>query len=441
MAIGRQVKFSLAASALLFATLVSRATPASPPEHWSIGNELVERTITWSDQTGLRTEALLYKPTGRDFTAYSREHRHFADEFGFAADGHQLSGARSFSFKAANRSAINHGNQLDVNLASRDGKLDVSVHYVVYNGEAAVRKWISIHNVSAAPVYLKGLHFEALAAAPGEPAELTTSAGYGAVPQAAFFTGRVSDCCIFIRNSITHEGMAIINEAPGYLKRTEVGMSWTEAFQVMYDTDLFPFGRSLSPGETFESAKSSIVLFRDGDGLHDSHWAVPGYVSRVVSRREGNAAQPWLYNSWEPFERRIDQATVAALAPAARTMGIDIFTIDDGWQADYGSNTVDTVRFPRGMAGIRSVLDQNHLRLGLWIPLAAISTKTSEYTNHPEWLCRDRNGAPKFTGTVFRPERGYVPGQRLSECCSRTPRRTRHPLSSCVHQSRSHHCV
>ena len=392
-----RMKFSREVSAIC---LLAFAASASPAERWSVGNELVERTVAWSDQTGLRTESLTYKPTGRDLTSYSREHQQVSDEFGFTADGLQLSGAHSFSFKAANISATPNGKQLDVQLASRDGKLDVSVHYVVYNGQPAVRKWISIHNASSAPVYLKGLHFEALAAGPGAPAELTTSAGYGAAPQASFFTGRVSDCCIFIRNSITGEGMAIINEAPGYLKRTEVGMSWTEAFQAMYDTDLFPFGRTVAPGETFESAKSSLVLFRDGHAFEDSHWAVPGYVSRVISRRNGNTAPPWLYNTWEPFERRIDQATITSLAPVAKEMGIDIFTIDDGWQADYGSNTVDATHFEQGMPGIQSVLEGNHLRLGLWVPLAAISTKTSAYMNHPEWLCRDRSGALKFTGTA-----------------------------------------
>lgn len=367
----------------------------------SIGNDLVERTISYSEQTGLRTDRLLYKPTGRDLTAYSRTRNQVSDEFGFTAGAQLLTGSRSFLFEHAQISDVSGGGkQLSLQLASRDRSLRVSVNYAVYNGHPAIRKWITISNAGAQEVRLSGMHFEALAAAPGEPAELDTSAGYGAVPEPAFFTGRVSDCCTFIRNSATHEGIAIINEAPGYLKRTEAGIGWSEAFQVMYDTDLFPFARSLAPSETFESAKSSTILFRDGQGFEDSRWAVPGYVSRIIARRYEQKAPPWLYNTWEPFERRIDQTTLDQLAPAAKAMGIDIFTIDDGWQAEYGSNEIDHGRFPRGIEGIQSTLDRHHLRLGLWVPLAAISTRTSEYTTHPEWLCRDRNGAPKFTGTA-----------------------------------------
>jgi alpha-galactosidase len=90
---------------------------------------------------------------------------------------------------------------------------------------------------------------------------------------------------MFLRNSRTGEGVSIINEAPGYLKRTEVGQGWREGLKVMYDTDLFPFERSVQPGETFESAKSSLVFFQDNHGFEDPRWAAPTYMSNIVMRR------------------------------------------------------------------------------------------------------------------------------------------------------------
>jgi alpha-galactosidase len=44
------------------------------------------------------------------------------------------------------------------------------------------------------------------------------------------------------------------------------------------------------------------------------------------------------------------------------------------------------------------------MRLGLWVPLAAISTNTEAYRQHPEWVCKDRDGKPKFTRTVADPQ-------------------------------------
>ena len=44
------------------------------------------------------------------------------------------------------------------------------------------------------------------------------------------------------------------------------------------------------------------------------------------------------------------------------------------------------------------------MRLGLWIPLAAIGTSTAEYRNHPEWAALDQEQKPKITGTAAGPK-------------------------------------
>ena len=389
-------------SALLGSAVASAAASAKSLDQtrWSIGNELVERVIAFSSEDGLETESLRYRITGHDFTSYSQGPNKLAGEFSFRSNGHELTGKSSFKLRRAETSAIASGKVLRIDLASADAQLDVSVFYVSYDNEPAIRKWLTVTNRGANPVYLSRFCFETLTAAPGAISDLQVSGGYGSTPRELFFTGRVSDPAIFVRNAVTGEGFAIINEAPGYLKRTEIGSGWSERFTVMYDTDLFPFGRTLDPGETFESAKSSLVFFLDDHGLSDSRWVIPTYAAHILNRRNGAAQPQWLYNTWEPFLRGINEQTVKDLAQAAGTMGLDIFTIDDGWQAEYGSNDFDSTRFPAGFRGVKSTLDANHLRLGLWVPLAAISTETSEYRSHPEWVCRDQSGAAKFTGTA-----------------------------------------
>ena len=374
---------------------------------WSVGNEFVERLIAFDSANGLETENLRYKTTGHDFISRA-ESREMTGEFSFKSDGRELTGKNSFVLRGSSTPAIEGGKALRIDLSSAAYSIDVSVFYAVYDDQPAIRKWLVVTNRGKKPVYLSHFCFETLAAGPGLPADLDVSAGYGAIPRVLFFTGRVSDPAIFVRNAKTGEGFAIVNEAPGYLKRTEIGSSWSERFSVMYDTDLFPFGRTLNPGEAFESAKSSLVFFFDGHGLSDSHWVVPRYAAQILSRRRGAGQPPWIFNTWEPFFRGINEQTVKGLAEAAKEIGIDIFTIDDGWQKEYGSNDFDTTRFPAGFGGVKSILDNNHQRLGLWVPLAAISTQAPDYQAHPEWVCRDQNGAPKFTGTAA--------GQRAVMC-------------------------
>src|SRR6185312_13631137 len=363
--------------------------------------------LVFSTEHGLRTESLVYKPTGRDFSAYGREHHRIGDEFNFRADQKRISGG-SGDFVKEETKDVTQGNVLQLEFATKDKSLDISVFYAAYDGFPAIRKWIAITNRTNSPVTLTNLCFESLVAAPGTPAQLAVTGGYGGSGRDLFFTGRASDAAVFLRNSATGEGFAIVNEAPGYLKRTEIGEGWTERFRVMYDTDLFPFEKTLAAGETFETAKSSLVFFRDGQGLEDSHWTVPGYEAHILMRRADRGPAPWIYNTWEPFTRSINEEKLKGLAPIAHEMGIDIFTIDDGWQTEYGANDVDTGRFPGGFSGIHDTLSKNGLKLGLWVPLAAVSTNAPAYKEHPEWVCRDSKGNPKFTGTAS--------GQRAVMC-------------------------
>ena len=364
-----------------------------------IGNDFVQRTVSFSEENGLRTESLLRKSSGTDFSAYGRQRNEFGPEFTFSVNGNRLDGHASFTFGNSESVSLGERRTLRILLHDRKGMLDVTVYYAVFDRHPAIRKWIAITNKSSSPITLTHLCFEALSLGPGSPGELQLSAGYGAAPREIFFTGRASDAGMFIRNSRTGEGVAIINEAPGYLKRTETGDAWREELHVMYDTDLFPFERTVQPGETFESAKSSLVFFQDGQGFEDPRWAVPSYMSDVVVRRK--AYRPvWLYNTWEPFLRGINQTTVGQLTPIAAQMGIDIFTIDDGWQQEYGSNEDNRTNFPGGVNSVAKLLSENGLGLGLWVPLAAVSTKTDEYQRHPEWVCRDSAGRPKFTQTA-----------------------------------------
>jgi alpha-galactosidase len=166
----------------------------------------------------------------------------------------------------------------------------------------------------------------------------------------------------------------------------------------MYDTDLMPFERTLAPGEEFATASASLVAFRNGDGFNDPHWALPSYTAEVLERRVDAQGPPWIYNTWEPFERGINHNIALELIDAAGAMGLEIFTIDDGWQQDYGANAVNLTAFPGGLQPIMDAVAAKGMRLGLWIPMAAIAKTTADY--RPEWAALDQQGAPKTTGTM-----------------------------------------
>lgn len=373
---------------------------------WTIGNELVERQLHFDNASGLYTASWRSKKTTTDFMQDAVAHRRRGSEFAFVADGKHYTGSGGssqgrFDFRAASESATAPaGKELRLVLDSKDGRFRVTVHYAVYDGHPVVRKWIEITNLSGSRVTLSHLVFEAVNIAPAPPADTQVTAFYGLEPRESFYTGRVDDAAIVVRSSRSGESFIVMNEAPGYLKRTEIEPGWGDGVEVMYDTDLFPFERALAPHETFTSAKSSVAFCQDGAGMADPHWVMPSYTSEVLLKKGSAYRPPWIYNTWEPFERGINAGTVSQLLPIARRMGLDIFTIDDGWQAEYGENGINQQAFPGGLEKIERVASENDLRLGLWVPLAAISTKSEIYRQHPEWVARDADGRPKFTGTA-----------------------------------------
>jgi len=169
---------------------------------------------------------------------------------------------------------------------------------------------------------------------------------------------------------------------------------------VLYDTDLMPFERALATGEHLTTASASLVAFQNGNSFSDPHWQIPSYTAQVLERQIDAQGPPWLYNTWEPFERGINHDIALRLISAAGDIGIDVFTIDDGWQQEYGENAVNLTAFPGGLDPILAAVEAKGMRLGLWIPIAAIGESTRVYREHPEWASQDRDGNVKTTGTM-----------------------------------------
>ena len=409
-----------------------RAEATGEKKSWAIGNGLVERTLKFSPERGLRTATFQHKVSGTDFLMKDRSGTHAGAEFTFQVDSENVSGATGgpnahFTLAGSHVTDLPPlGKVLEILLKGRGKPLDVSVFYAVYAGHPVVRKWLAIRNSGGETIKLSHLVFEALNLMSGPPDEEILWAFYGVHPREIFFTGRVEDAAILQMNPRTGEGFVVMNEAPGWMKRTEMN-GWGRSVRAMYDTDIFPFERRVEPGETWTSAKSSISFFLENRPATDSRRVMPRYTSQVQMRKGAAYQPPWVYNTWEPFLRGINNRTAMDLIKVAGRMGLDIFTIDDGWQAEYGENDINLKAFPGGLDEIRRAVEGEKMRLGLWTPLAAISTKTKVYREHPEWVCRDENGQPKLSGTmagqsaVMCLASGYreVAARRISDLISR----------------------
>ena len=364
---------------------------------WSIGNGLVQRDIAFDPRLGLHTENWTHKVTGTDFVAAARKQANRGGEFSFRADDIFVSGSESgaWEFVSSQTEKLSpSGECLAIHLRATKKPIEVTSYYAVYDGHAVVRKWLAITNRSAQPIKLSHLAFETVNLAAAPPADQVILAYYGVHPREIFFTGRAEDAAIVAKDPRTGEGFLVMNEAPGWMKRTEM-TNWGEGVQVMYDTDLFPFERTLAPGETFTSAKSSIAFFLEARGPADPYWVMPTYTSEVLMKKGASYQPPWFYNTWEPFFQDYNEEIVRDSIPVAAQLGLDVFTLDTGWSENYGQNEINPKKFPQGFDALRAALESRGMRLGLWEPLVVMGAGSRVVREHPEWIIRDLDGKEK----------------------------------------------
>ncbi len=376
-------------------------TYAQEARRWSIGNDRVSRTVVFQPGAGLYTETFSDLGTGAHFISADKPRLDSATEFSFECNGHHYSGTKS-AFELLGADSPN-ANLLTLRLLLRELKLEVHVSYNSYDGHPVIRKHLLLRNMGTTPLKFSHMNIEALWLSLGPENETILNTQYGAVPREIFYTGRSEDAGLLLSNSRTGVGVAILSEVPGYMKRTEIG-GWHDPERVqlgvLYDTDLMPFERSIAPGEEFRTAAVSLATYRNGDGFHDPRWVLPSYTAKVLVRRVDDHGPPWIYNTWEPFERGINHDIALELIAAAGAMGMDVFTIDDGWQQEYGDNAVNLASFPGGLKPMQDAVKAKGMRLGLWLPLAAIGLTTEAYRNHPQWATQDMEGNTKVTGTM-----------------------------------------
>ena len=370
---------------------------------WNIGNGLVERSLIYAPMHGLYTQRWEYKLTGKNFLVQMpknkewRKEQQWRVEFELYCGNDQLMGATPgpaahFDLVGVEtREVVPSGKQLEIKLMAKSKLIEVSVFYVVYAGHPVVRKWIAVTNKTGETILLNRLSFEKLDLVAAPPCEQLIWGYYGVHPREVFYTGRVEEPAIVEMNPRTQEGFVIMNEAPGWMKRTQM-INFGEGVSVMYDTDLFPFKRNLKPGETFTSAKSGIAFFLKDQDKADSRWVMPFYTSQIILKKGNSYEPPWFFNTWDPFYWYYTESTIRELIPIAAQMGFDNLTLDTGWCDNYNDCQVDKTKFPEGLDGMQELLKSHGMKLGLWFPIVVVSPESKVFKEHPEWVMRDEDG-------------------------------------------------
>ena len=165
--------------------------------------------------------------------------------------------------------------------------------------------------------------------------------------------------------------------------------------RVMQGINPSDFRTVLQPGGSFETPEA--VLVWSDRGFNGMSARMHDYVnSHIIPRFWRKRVRPVLYNSWEGCGFDFNQSRLVELAKQAKTLGCELFVLDDGWfgkrnddTAGLGDYTVNRKKLPNGLGGLAEKINGLGLEFGLWFEPEAVNPDSDLYRTHPEWALTD----------------------------------------------------
>jgi alpha-galactosidase len=350
-----------------------------------VGNRYLERQMVTQAGETYVTISFVNKETGLDYS------RPGSREFSLSANGRMMT-ANDFAFT---RVELREADPMHaVALLDSDAyALTLELHYQVYSNHPVLRKWMVVKNRGKEMITLADLDWEDL--------NLLVDTAASAEVWADYLTRReksvavtMDDCVLLVNDTEHHEGFIVATEAPGPLKRLEVYARPARVAVGYNRDDETIFERVLAPGEEFETPASFILTFADPipQDVIDDEFA--RFVAEHLTVCDVARVPTITVNTWVPHTTNIDRASLLEQIEVAAELGVDAYQVDDGWYDLMGDWDDDRIKFPNGLEEIAEYTRQRGMRFGLWMAVASAHESSRVVQEHPEWIARDRHGAP-----------------------------------------------
>ena len=337
-----------------------------------------------------------YKPTSGDFNYFQK----INPEFQFEINGKIYSGLDNWSIVGIQKiSDTKSGDGARATLLSEDKLIEVTIKYLLYPNSPAIRKNLIIYNLSKETVVLESVDVEKFSVTNYYATTFSWIChDYGRRRSIGPYDGNMQDALLTVHNSDWKQGIVIGNEAAGVVKHTSV--FWQDATictGLTHKDARFPFRKYIKPNETFETPQVFTMVYnnhKDPDEILNT--AVPDFVRKHLGVRLSELSQKptFVYNTWVPFSKNINEKLVMELAKAAADAGMKEFIIDDGWADNYGDWIIDKQKFPNGLKPVVDYIKSLGMKPGLWVSVGSASPESKVYKTHPEWFVLDENQNP-----------------------------------------------
>ncbi|CAD0003749.1 alpha-galactosidase [Flavobacterium chungangense] len=182
-------------------------------------------------------------------------------------------------------------------------------------------------------------------------------------------------------------------------------IAWSGNFKYTFDIDNnnelriisgineFASEYNLKPEEVFKTPVFIYTFSNNGKGQASRNlhaWA------RKYGLKDGEKPRLTLLNNWETTFFDFDQAKLANMFVDAKTLGVDMFLLDDGWFGNkyprsgsvsgLGDWEATKAKLPDGIGFLMEKAKETNVKFGIWIEPEMINEKTELYEKHPDWV-------------------------------------------------------
>ncbi|MNX69340.1 Alpha-galactosidase [compost metagenome] len=150
---------------------------------------------------------------------------------------------------------------------------------------------------------------------------------------------------------------------------------------------------NLEPGKVFKTPPFIYTFSNQGKGQASRNlhaWA------RKYGLKDGEKPRLTLLNNWETTFFDFDQIKLARMFEDAKTLGVDMFLLDDGWFGNkyprsgsvsgLGDWQATKTKLPDGIGYLMEKAKETNVKFGIWIEPEMVNEKSELYEKHPDWV-------------------------------------------------------
>ena len=379
-------------SVLFVVDLVSAPFAKWTKTELTLNNGLVQRVIQLPSPEG-QFLTTFYKPVTGEFQYFNATNT----DFQFEANGVNYSGRSNWTLVNVQAIADQlQGDGAAVTLLSSDKKIELTLKFLLYPNLPVIRKSLVVKNLGNADISLESVDVEKFDVSSYYATTFSwIYSDYGRRKSIGPYEGNMQDALVIVHNIDWQAGIVIGNEASGVLKNTSVFWNAPEICSGMtHKNARYPFRKWVKSGEFFETPQVFTMVYnnhKDAEGILNT--AVPDFVRKHMGIRLSVLKEKptFVYNTWNPFKKNINEKLIRELAKAAADAGMKEFVIDDGWEDNLGDWGIDYKKFPNGLKPVFDYIKSLGMKPGLWISVGSASSESKVYHEHPEWFVKNKN--------------------------------------------------